>query len=711
MPNNRINTHPILEIPEIKTIQFFWQNRPLEAKEDETIASALIANGIDIFGHHPKDNSPLGLFCANGQCSQCMVLVNGKPVKSCMTKVKEGMSVMPADGLPNISNLPITQKESLDDADDLDEIINVPVLIIGGGPAGLSAAIELGKLGIKVLLVDDKARLGGKLVLQTHRFFGSTKAVYAGTRGIDIAKLLSKEIEKLDSVEVWLETTAVAIFEEKTVGLWQGDQDKYILVKPDVLMVATGARERSLPFKGNTLPGIFGAGAFQTLVNRDLVKPTDNLFIVGGGNVGLIAGYHALQSGINVVGLVEAMPACGGYKVHEDKLARLGVPIYTSHTILEAKGDNHVKSVIISAVDKNFQPIQGTQQEIPCDCVLIAVGLNPVNEFIQKAKEVNLPVFAAGDAEEIAEASAAMFAGKIRGLEIAKYLGHKTPEIPEQWRDFEAVLKSRPGEVQAIDEDSRPGEVFPVMHCRQEIPCDPCSTVCPRNLIKIDPNDIRGLPKFCTLDGQNCIACERCVAVCPGLAITLVDFRKDPQSPTVSIPLEFPQEYIKVGDEVPVTDIEGNLLAKVPITHIRTMRQFSHTLIVRVKAPKDIATKISGIRLLAGWSQHKETSELYINETEQENIVCRCEHVSADTIRDLIRSGVRDINQIKAVTKATMGACGGKTCLSLIKKIFREEGIPINEVTDPTQRPVFVEIPIETLANNRQEGLKNDTEQ
>jgi NAD(P)H-nitrite reductase large subunit len=102
---------------------------------------------------------------------------------------------------------------------------------------------------------------------------------------------------------------------------------------------------------------------------------------------------------------------------------------------------------------------------------------------------------------------------------------------------------------------------------------------------------------------------------------------------------------------------------------------------------------------------------LYINETEQENIVCRCEHVSADTIRDLIRSGVRDINQIKAVTKATMGACGGKTCLSLIKKIFREEGIPINEVTDPTQRPVFVEIPIETLANNRQEGLKNDTEQ
>ena len=708
MPNNRINSHPILEIPETKTIQFFWQNQPLQSKEDETIASALIANGIDIFGHHPKDDSPLGLFCANGQCSQCLVLVDGKPLKSCMTKVKQGMSVVPADGLPNISNLSSSQEKSQKDVDESVEIIKVPVLIIGGGPAGLSAAIELGKLGIEVLLVDDKASLGGKLVLQTHRFFGSTKAVYAGTRGIDIANLLSEEVEKLESVTVWLETTAVAIFEEKTVGLWQVDENKYTLVKPNVLMVATGARERSLPFKGNTLPGIFGAGAFQTLVNRDLVKPTDNLFIVGGGNVGLIAGYHALQSGINVIGLVEAMPSCGGYKVHEDKLARFGVPIYISHTILEARGETHVKSVLIAEVDNNFQPIPGTEQEIPCDCVLIAVGLNPVDEFIQKAKEVNLPVFAAGDAEEIAEASAAMFAGKIKGLEIAQQLGYNTPGIPKQWRDFEAILKSRPGEIKQIDEDNRLGDVFPVMHCRQEIPCDPCASVCPKNLIHIDPNDIRGLPEFCSLDGQNCIACERCVAVCPGLAITLVDFRKEPQYPIVSIPLEFPQKFIKVGDQVPVTDIDGNFLARVPVTHIRTMRQFSHTLIVRVKAPANIATKISGIRLVAGWHQPEETSDHYINQTDQENIICRCEHISADTIRDLIRSGVKDINQIKAITKATMGACGGKTCLSLIKKIFREEGVPLKEVTEPTQRPVFVEMPIETLAENQQKGAKND---
>ena len=109
-----------------------------------------------------------------------------------------------------------------------------------------------------------------------------------------------------------MESTTVAIFEDKTVGIWHGGHT-YTLVKPEVLLVATGARERNLAFKGNTLPGVIGAGAFQTLVNRDLVRPSEKLFIVGSGNIELIAGYHALQAGIDVVGLVEALPTCGGY--------------------------------------------------------------------------------------------------------------------------------------------------------------------------------------------------------------------------------------------------------------------------------------------------------------------------------------------------------------------------------------------------------------
>ena len=425
---------------------------------------------------------------------------------------------------------------------------------------------------------------------------------------------------------------------------------------------------------------------------------------MGGGNVGLIAGYHALQAGIKVVSLVEALPQCGGYKVHEDKLARFNVPIMTSHTILEAKGKDHVNSVVIAKVNEDFQPIPGSEQEIECDCVLIAVGLDPVNEFIAKAEEVNLPVFAAGDAKEIAEASAAIYSGKIIGLEIAKKLNVSTPDIPAEWYKFEEILKSKPGAILKEDNSTHSDGVFPVMHCRQEIPCDPCSSVCPNGLIHIDDQDIRKLPEFCSFDGKNCIACERCVAICPGLAITLVDFRKDPKMPTISIPLEFSSAYIRIGDVVTVTDVEGHELGHFPVLSTRSLRQYSRTLIVRVQVPADLATKVSGIQLIAGWDEPEDQTDKFQESTEQETIICRCEHVTADEIRQLIRGGLRDINQLKAATKATMGACGGKTCLPLIKKNLSRRRCPLRGDYRSNTKTGFCRNPLGNFGKSRSEG-------
>jgi NADPH-dependent 2,4-dienoyl-CoA reductase/sulfur reductase-like enzyme len=110
-----------------------------------------------------------------------MVIADGLPVKACMTAVKQGMKVLPADGLPTLPEI----FEPVPETNTFPRFKECEVLILGAGPAGLSAAIELGKLGVQVLLVDDKNHLGGKLVLQTHRFFGSTNAVYAGTRGVE----------------------------------------------------------------------------------------------------------------------------------------------------------------------------------------------------------------------------------------------------------------------------------------------------------------------------------------------------------------------------------------------------------------------------------------------------------------------------------------------------------------------------------------------
>ncbi|MGD8724566.1 MAG: (2Fe-2S)-binding protein, partial [Desulfobacterales bacterium] len=192
MNMKRITKHPVLEIPEKKEITFTWNGKKLSGCEGEMISSTLFANGIQIFGHHPKDNSPQGLFCANGQCSQCLVIADGLPVKSCMTPVADGMVVESVEGLPKLPE------------DDVEPQIQsaivkeVEALIIGAGPAGLAAAVELGKLGVDTLVLDDKARPGGKLVLQTHKFFGSVDDSYAGTRGFEIAAILADEISKLD---------------------------------------------------------------------------------------------------------------------------------------------------------------------------------------------------------------------------------------------------------------------------------------------------------------------------------------------------------------------------------------------------------------------------------------------------------------------------------------------------------------------------------
>ena len=676
---NRITYHPILEIKEKKTIPFYWNGTKLFASEGEMISSALIANGINIFGHHVRDNSPQGIFCANGQCAQCAVIANGLPVKSCMTKVQENMIVQSCEGLPELPEVKEDVKFK-----PIEEI-ETEVLIIGGGPSGLSAAIELSKNKVSLILIDDKTELGGKLVLQTHKFFGSIEDCYAGTRGIDIAKILDNELKDYPSAKIWTNSIVLFVFSDQKVGILRGE--KYFLVKPKIILNAAGAREKMLVFQGNTLPGVYGAGAFQTLVNRDLVLPSERIFIIGGGNVGLIAGYHALQAGITVVGLAEALPQCGGYKVHEDKLKRFGVPIYTSHTVISANGKDRVTSVTIAEVDMDFNYLVGTEKTIECDTILIAVGLDSINEFQKEAEEANMKVYSTGDAQEIAEASSAMFNGKIAGIKITKELDKSDVDIPEEWIRKAEILKKPPGKIHHYNIPEEESDVFPVIHCIQEIPCNPCISVCPLNLIKIQNDNLMGIPKF---EG-NCTGCGLCLTICPALAITLVDFRKDKEFPIVSIPYEVYNHPIKPEHKISVVDINGDLLGNLDVLKVRNTK--SKTQIIQVKSSKNIAKKIAGIRI-QGIEVSKPLYTPIIQKINDNVIVCRCERVTAGEIRKWIRKGVTDMNQLKGITRAGMGACGSKTCESLILKIYREEGYSMDQITRNTKRPLFIEVPL-----------------
>jgi ferredoxin/thioredoxin reductase len=534
-------------------------------------------------------------------------------------------------------------------------------------------------------------------VLQTHRFFGSIEAVYAGTRGIDIATRLESEVRSFPGVRIWLQSTALAVYSDKKVGVLVGGR-RYVLVEPEILLVTAGAREKNLAFPGNTLPGVYGAGAFQTLVNRDLVKPTERLFIVGGGNVGLIAG-STPSAGMRRRPR-RGLPGAADTG-HRDKLARLGVPIYTSHTVVSANGRDAVGSVTIARVDGAFRPVPGTERSFECDTLLIAVGLDPVNEFFEKAREFGLPAFAAGDAEEIAEASAAIFSGKIRGLEVARALGCDVGEISPDWYRTADILKSRPGTTTPERTPEPEAGVFPVIHCNQEIPCDPCTAVCPNALIEMDRTDIRLLPSFVAQKGgKGCTGCEKCVAICPGLAITLVDYRKDADFPTVAVPFEFLQDTLAAGDHVVVEDTDGNPLGRVEVGGGQGLGQ-RRTVIVKVRAPRAFAKKIAGIRIQA--PETADPLEEYVRRTTDDTIICRCERVTAGEIRKLIREGVRDINEIKAVTRTSMGSCGAKTCTPLVHRLFREEGVPESEIVDQPKRPLFLEVSLGVFAGRGDE--------
>lgn len=691
MTERRIKKHPILSVEKTSDyISFKFNGEKIDAKPGEMISSALFAHGIHIFGWHVKDNSPQGMFCANGQCSQCLVIADGIPVKSCVTPVKEGMDVRSLDGLPSL----LKDDEVVQTGGKI-PLFDIPVLIIGGGPAGMSAALELGKIGVRCIICDDKQILGGKLSLQTHNFFGSIRDCYAGKRGMDIGDNLASMIKEEKSLDVWTNSPVVGVFSDGLVGVVK--DEKYVLVKPERILITTGAREKTLAFPGCDLPGVYGAGAFQTLVNRDLIKPTDKLFIVGGGNVGLIGAYHALQAGIDVMGIVEALPKCGGYKVHLDKIKRLGVPIYTSHTVLRAEGKDHLERVIISEIDDKFRPITGTEAVFNADTLLIAVGLNPVNELKKQAEKFGIKTYAAGDADIIAEASAAMISGRMAARKILLDMGYDV-EIPPEWEEMISVLRSRPGPVKGSHPYPTDKEIYPVIRCAQEIPCNPCTEVCVLQSIKIKEPTMMGRPQF---DGD-CLGCTRCVSICPGLAITLVDKRYDKSKKTarVVVPWEMPEGTIKIGQQVTTTGVEGEIISEGKVISVKKSKWQNKRVLVSLELPFNEADNVAGIRIREPLGKETATAVKAVDDGEV--IICRCERVTKKEIAEYIKkTGTRDINAVKAGLRVGMGPCGGKTCTELIMRIFRELGIDLKDVEPPVDRPFTQEIPIKAFLKEK----------
>jgi sarcosine oxidase subunit alpha len=332
------------------------------------------------------------------------------------------------------------------------------ICVIGGGPAGLEAAIAAKELGAEVTIIDDNPILGGQLIKQTHKFFGS-KAHYCGVRGIDIATLLSEKAASMN-IEVINNATVVGYYDNDTLGIL--GEDSLLSLRAERYVFATGATENMLAFENSDLPGVYGAGAVQTMMNVYGVVPGKRALVIGSGNIGLIVPYQLLQAGVEVAAIVEIMDHVGGYYVHAAKIKRAGVPVHLQHTVIEAQGKESVEAAVISKVSDDYTCLLGTEKTVECDMILIAIGLSPLCELLYQAgcridylpelggnipyHDLNMQtskpnIFVCGDLACIEEASTAMLEGKIAGARAFESLHGKKTEAEEIARNAHKELR------------------------------------------------------------------------------------------------------------------------------------------------------------------------------------------------------------------------------------------------------------------------------
>lgn len=263
---------------------------------------------------------------------------------------------------------------------------SVDVLIIGGGPAGLAAAIAARKNGAEVLLLEREARLGGILKQCIHDGFGLVRygeklsgPEYAG-RFIDEFRAL--EIEALT-------LTFVTRIEKKQEGflITAVNREGLEQIHTKALILATGCRERTakqVSIHGTRPAGVFTAGTAQHFTNLLGLLPTKKCVILGSGDIGLIMARRLTLEGAEVLGVYEAKPTPSGLtrNLHQC-LHDFNIPLHLSHTVTRVFGQDRLSAVEIMQVDEGMNPIPGTAQRVECDALILSVGLIPENELAE----------------------------------------------------------------------------------------------------------------------------------------------------------------------------------------------------------------------------------------------------------------------------------------------------------------------------------------
>jgi NADPH-dependent 2,4-dienoyl-CoA reductase/sulfur reductase-like enzyme len=434
-------------------IEIFVNGNPVRAYEGETIGAVLAAAGIREFRQTAQRKDPRGLYCCMGTCHGCLVTVDGRPnVRACITPAAAGQQILLQEGYGRIDPAApeppagrLVRKQ-------------VPLVIVGGGPAGLSAAIAAARAGTRVLLIDENLQAGGQIYRQLPAAFQVKDSSMLGPDHMDGKSLIARVRELSDAVEIWSDALVWSVFESNQLAVARNDE--LILLDAKAIIVATGAYERPVPVPGWTLPGVMTAGGAQVLLKSQRVRPGRRVLLAGTGPLPLVVANQMLDNGMDVAALAESASMLAAWRFVPDlmrqpalirqglgyiyRLKRAGVRLLRSHALRSIQGDGKVQAAVVGAVDARGFPVPGTEKTFEVDTVCIGYGLIPsvwltgmigcrhvYNSLIggwapyfDENMQTDRPgIFVAGDGAGIAGVLVAKMQGTIAGVHAAAHAG------------------------------------------------------------------------------------------------------------------------------------------------------------------------------------------------------------------------------------------------------------------------------------------------
>lgn len=257
------------------------------------------------------------------------------------------------------------------------------MIIIGGGSAGMSAAVAARKEGLQdILILERSEELGGILQQCIHNGFG-LQMFHEEMSGPLYAQRYKDMVEAL-SIAYELNTTVLRVDKDRTL-YYVNETQGYVTCKAKTIVFACGCYERNrgaISIPGKRLPGVYTAGSAQRFLNLENIRVGNKVFILGSGDIGLIMARRMRLEGAKVEGVAELMPYSNGLTRNIVQcLKDFDIPLYLSHTVVDIQGRDHVEAVVIAQVDEHLKPIKGTEKRFEADTLLLSIGLIPENEL------------------------------------------------------------------------------------------------------------------------------------------------------------------------------------------------------------------------------------------------------------------------------------------------------------------------------------------